>query len=730
MVVDSVPAWDEFFKARTHKLQGLGTRKSKNPEGSEIKLYERSITIKLVDGKAQLFWKQYMRDKDLKPSKDRRWPVFHGDVSNLSVLRTMPIKPISGFDQVMEHVMACSNIWDLVLEKDVTSSAASAPGSLTNDHRQKLLRDIKKSSSLWRQFIKEHEETWPKGTVSKMLAPPQRLATYPTGCKNKPADQDMDVPAIDREFAEQALRPHAGVWLGHEAAACKNPELQVWTTHAIRLDGFVMLQCSGDSAYLHTANVEVGTGPLYKRTMGDAWAASRTKSALHNRSSGGVGRPVRTALMLCSQRVWVGIKQTQVGAGCQIMPRQQPECFQNITANEHTMGSHDTVNNEGVGLRRAPPAMMRSDEPDTRPDLGSAWAGFYRDLETRNSYYDRLYKYGQPFNAETGQYISIAGMPFRQAVSLTCQPADLLKQTLCLAYSPPHASSETSNSSTFPPDTLPFVDSAPPPPHEYEHFLGSLLADTASDIPLPALGLQQTPPQHMQLQVPDTNAAAAPQGPNNQWQLMDALDLDQVLMQAHAAAASENSPTSPQLQLPTAPGSMNSHESGNTAAVLRQQSPPSTLTQHTMSKSLAGRGLRGRKRKSANVSPAAPSLAPSVSPAQSRYGDDSPAKKRRVQDESSAAQAAAPMQRATAEQLHLLNDRADSSPADRVFVVFYGKHDFNMVSQSRINMSFEDGLRKCKLKKGSALEVAVNEAINHIRARIAQPNQEAAQIYC
>ena len=88
------------------------------------------------------------------------------------------------------------------------------------------------------------------------------------------------------------------------------------------------------------------------------------------------------------------------------------------------------------------------------------------------------------------------------------------------------------------------------------------------------------------------------------------------------------------------------------------------------------------------------------------------------------------MQRPTAEQLDLLNDHADSTPADRVFVVFYGKHDFNMVSQSRINMSFEDGLRKCKLKKGSALEVAVNEAINHIRARVARPDQAAAQIYC
>ncbi|KAL0041735.1 hypothetical protein WJX79_002650 [Trebouxia sp. C0005] len=253
--------------------------------------------------------------------------------------------------------------------------------------------------------------------------------------------------------------------------------------------------------------------------------------------------------------------------------------------------------------------MMRSDEPDTRPDLGSAWAGFYRDLETRNSYYDRLYKYGQPFNAETGQYISIAGMPFRQAVSLTCQPADLLKQTLCLAYSPPHASSETSNSSTFPPDTLPFVDSAPPPPHEYEHFLGSLLADTASDIPLPALGKKQRSGAHS-------------------------------------------------------------------------------------------------KRRAAKRSTESHSSLPQLSPAEIAQAKEDGLVFARV---GNYAAWPAQMQRATAEQLHLLNDRADSSPADRVFVVFYGKHDFNMVSQSRINMSFEDGLRKCKLKKGSALEEKTEE---------------------
>jgi len=165
-------------------------------------------------------------------------------------------------------------------------------------------------------------------------------------------------------------------------------------------------------------------------------------------------------------------------------------------------------------------------------------AGFYRELETTNSYYDQLYKQRQQVKPAMEQYISIAGMPFRQAASYTSQPADLLQQTLCMAYSPPQASSETSETSTFPADILPFVGSAPPPPHEYEHFLGSLLTDTASDILLPALGLQQTSPQHTQLEVPDMNAAAAPQGSNNQWQFMDGLDLDQLLMQADAAAAS------------------------------------------------------------------------------------------------------------------------------------------------------------------------------------------------
>ncbi len=281
-------------------------------------------------------------------------------------------------------------------------------------------------------------------------------------------------------------------------------------------------------------------------------------------------------------------------------------------------------------------------------------AGFYRDLEARNSYYDQLHNQGQQVNPAVEQYITIGGMHFRQAASNTSQSANLLQQT---AYSPPQASSETSATSTFPADSLPFVCAAPLPPHEYDHFVGSLLMDAVPDIPLPAIDLQQISPQHAQLQVPDTNAAAAPHGSHSQFQFMDALDLDHVFMQADTEGSSEDSATPPQLQQPTAPSVTHSHESASTAAVLSHQSPPSTLTQRTngttsrsYDNASAGRGLHGRKRRIRNLSPIAHSAAPSMSPAESQTGDDNPAKKRRVQDESSASEAAAPVSTPTPPQ--------------------------------------------------------------------------------
>jgi len=61
-----------------------------------------------------------------------------------------------------------------------------------------------------------------------------------------------------------------------------------------------------------------------------------------------------------------------------------PAGVHTLTANEYTVGNYYTVNNEGSALRRAPPAMMRSNEPDTRSELGSALAGELRMSAVRS----------------------------------------------------------------------------------------------------------------------------------------------------------------------------------------------------------------------------------------------------------------------------------------------------------------------------------------------------------
>ena len=86
------------------------------------------------------------------------------------------------------------------------------------------------------------------------------------------------------------------------------------------------------------------------------------------------------------------------------------------------------------------------------------------------------------------------------------------------------------------------------------------------------------------------------------------------------------------------------------------------------------------------------------------------------------------VQQPTTEQLNLLPRQSRPIPADSSFVVFFGQHDFNVVSQSRITVSFEDGLRKCKARRGSALSTAVSEAVKFIQARVARARQTPALI--
>ena len=79
-------------------------------------------------------------------------------------------------------------------------------------------------------------------------------------------------------------------------------------------------------------------------------------------------------------------------------------------------------------------------------------------------------------------------------------------------------------------------------------------------------------------------------------------------------------------------------------------------------------------------------------------------------------------------RLHLnaLQSQADQA-ARKSFVVFFGRHDFNLVSSAKV-VSFEEGLRK--MKKSAPLLAAVQEAGDHIKARLAAPESADAQIWC
>ena len=86
------------------------------------------------------------------------------------------------------------------------------------------------------------------------------------------------------------------------------------------------------------------------------------------------------------------------------------------------------------------------------------------------------------------------------------------------------------------------------------------------------------------------------------------------------------------------------------------------------------------------------------------------------------------IQQPTAEQVNMLPMQSRSVPTDSSFVVFCGQHDFNVVKHSRITGCFEDGLRKCKARRGSTLSNAVSEALEFIQARVARARQTPALI--
>ena len=100
----------QYLQACMHSFFGLGTTHFTEVDEETgvkevIKLRVHSLLIKLQDGKACVFWKEFMRDNIWLPEDGVGWPVFKDGVDlDLSSLEPMPTGPISGFADVEKRL--------------------------------------------------------------------------------------------------------------------------------------------------------------------------------------------------------------------------------------------------------------------------------------------------------------------------------------------------------------------------------------------------------------------------------------------------------------------------------------------------------------------------------------------------------------------------------------------------------------------------------------------------
>lgn len=93
-----------------HEFFGLGTThfaevNEMNGAKEVIKLRVHSILIKMHNGRACVYWKEFMRDDIWLPEDGVGWPVFKENVDlDLETLTAMPTKPITGLVEVQKRV--------------------------------------------------------------------------------------------------------------------------------------------------------------------------------------------------------------------------------------------------------------------------------------------------------------------------------------------------------------------------------------------------------------------------------------------------------------------------------------------------------------------------------------------------------------------------------------------------------------------------------------------------
>lgn len=98
-----------LIQERMHKFDGLGTTHFTTTDADghteAMKLRIHHMTLKKVDGRVCLFYKQFMRDKELLPKGGKGWPVFKDNADlSLTGLKVMPTKPVTQFEEVEKRL--------------------------------------------------------------------------------------------------------------------------------------------------------------------------------------------------------------------------------------------------------------------------------------------------------------------------------------------------------------------------------------------------------------------------------------------------------------------------------------------------------------------------------------------------------------------------------------------------------------------------------------------------
>ena len=82
------------------------------------KLRVHSLLVKMHNGRACVYWKEFMRDDTWLPEDGVGWPIFKENVDlDLETLTAMPTKPISGLGEVEKRVRVSAH--HLLFEKSL-----------------------------------------------------------------------------------------------------------------------------------------------------------------------------------------------------------------------------------------------------------------------------------------------------------------------------------------------------------------------------------------------------------------------------------------------------------------------------------------------------------------------------------------------------------------------------------------------------------------------------------